>query len=161
MLQYTDTGTGRFGALFSLSDGRLIGGGPALRVFPVEVEVSASRTGGADVTGLRWRDQNRSAVQAKRLAGIQKEEITFANGEVKLAGTLTRRTSGTLYPAVVLTHGSGPQYRQRGEMPRSKTWPTMRSQVLACWRAEKTSTRQHLKALVRSDGGAVPASEGD
>jgi uncharacterized protein len=114
MLQYTDTGTGRFGALFSLSDGRLIGGGPALRVFPVELRVSASRTEGAEVTALTWRDRDRSAVQAVRLAGVREEEITFANGEAKLAGTLTRRTSGTPSPAVVLTHGSGPQYRQRG-----------------------------------------------
>ena len=39
------------------------------------------------------------------------EEIVFTNGEVKLAGTLTRPAGRGPFPAVVLLSGSGPQNR--------------------------------------------------
>lgn len=39
------------------------------------------------------------------------EEVTFNNGKVTLAGTLTLPSEGTKHPAVVLVTGSGPQDR--------------------------------------------------
>jgi uncharacterized protein len=39
------------------------------------------------------------------------EEVTFANGEISLAGTLTQPPSRGPHPAVVLVSGSGPQNR--------------------------------------------------
>lgn len=46
-------------------------------------------------------------------AGVMAREVSFANGDVLLAGTLTlpEHTTGTRLPAAVLIHGSGPQDR--------------------------------------------------
>ena len=41
----------------------------------------------------------------------REEEVTFQNGDVKLAGTLLLPLSGSKHPAVVITHGSSPNER--------------------------------------------------
>lgn len=42
----------------------------------------------------------------------KKEEVTFQNGHIKLAGTLSVPPGKAKHPAVVLFHGSGPQTRE-------------------------------------------------
>jgi dipeptidyl aminopeptidase/acylaminoacyl peptidase len=43
---------------------------------------------------------------------IRQEEVTFKNGDVTLAGTLVIPPSKGKHPAIVFTHGSGPQLRE-------------------------------------------------
>jgi len=114
VVQYTDTGNGRWGTLFPISPTRFISGGPAARVFPAEIDVSFSTNRQGQITGLIWRETNRPMVRASKANAYPEEEVRFTNGGVSLAGTLmTPKTTGR-HPAVVLTHGSGPQLRQRG-----------------------------------------------
>jgi dipeptidyl aminopeptidase/acylaminoacyl peptidase len=44
---------------------------------------------------------------------LKEEEVTFRNGEVTLAGTVLIPTGPGPHPAIVCTHGSGPEGRQR------------------------------------------------
>ena len=115
VLQYADTKTGRFGSLFPVSETKMVSGGPIARVFPIEVEVSFSKNRAGLITGLTWREKGRPEVRAsRRLSTYREEEVTFANGDVTLAGTLLVPRGRGRHPAIVLTHGSGPQIRQRG-----------------------------------------------
>ena len=45
---------------------------------------------------------------------LKEEEVTFRNGEVTLAGTVLVPPNHSPHPAIVCTHGSGPEGRQRG-----------------------------------------------
>jgi cephalosporin-C deacetylase-like acetyl esterase len=47
----------------------------------------------------------------KKLPPYKQEEVSFHNGEVKLAGTLLTPLKKGPHPAVVFFHGSGPQTR--------------------------------------------------
>lgn len=114
MVQYTDTGTGRFGALFAVSETRFISGGPALRIFPTEIDISFSTNRDGQVSGLSWRDKDMPVARASKANLYQEEEVTFANDAVTLAGTLVTPKTRGQHPVVVFTHGSGPQLRQRG-----------------------------------------------
>jgi pimeloyl-ACP methyl ester carboxylesterase len=44
---------------------------------------------------------------------LKEEEVTFQNGDVKLAGTVLIPSGLGPHPAIVCTHGSGPEGRQR------------------------------------------------
>ncbi len=113
-MQFTDSGTGRWGTLFPISETRFISGGPAARVFPIEIDVSFSLDQEGHVEALTWREPNRPAVQASRITSYREENVSFSNGDVSLAGTLVTPKTKRRHPAVILTHGSGPQLRQRG-----------------------------------------------
>ena len=41
----------------------------------------------------------------------KQEDVRFANGPIRLAGTLISPNRGGRHPAIVLVHGSGPQTR--------------------------------------------------
>ena len=50
-------------------------------------------------------------IEDEAMAYVQEEEVTFTNGEITLAGTLTLPDAPTKRPAVVLLQGSGPLNR--------------------------------------------------
>jgi dienelactone hydrolase len=56
----------------------------------------------------------RDPVRAPRVRPYQQEPVTFANGDVRLAGTLTLPLGPGPYPALVFVHGSGPGTRAAG-----------------------------------------------
>ena len=68
-------------------------------------------------TGRLYKEEARSAQLTLRRVKkapppYTQEEVSFRNGEVKLAGTLFVPLNKGLHPAVVLFHGSGPQTRE-------------------------------------------------
>jgi pimeloyl-ACP methyl ester carboxylesterase len=114
IVQYSDTHTGRFGSLFPLSPTRFVSGGPLARVFPIEVEATFERNQRGEVTGLIWREGSGPEIHGKKTSPYHEEEIKFNNRKVTLAGTLVVPLGKGPHPAVVFTHGSGAQIRQRG-----------------------------------------------
>ena len=87
--------------------------GPAAAVpTSVEARISFQRDNGDKVTALEWQRQGEAPRAARRAASEQHEDVRFANGDVRLAGTLISPTTAGRHPAVILVHGSGAENRE-------------------------------------------------
>jgi uncharacterized protein len=84
-------------------------GGPALRVVSPTRKTFTFRGAGVHVIDLEVKGRQSGAFATRVL--IAREEVTFKNGDVTLAGTLLLPASKGKRPAVVFTHGGGPQLR--------------------------------------------------
>jgi pimeloyl-ACP methyl ester carboxylesterase len=113
-VQYNDTLSRRSGSLFPVSPARFVSGGPLGKIFPVELEVMFESDQRGKVTGLTWQERGGSKVHAKRIRSYREQQVTFKNKTVTLAGTLMLPAGPGPHPAIVLSHGSGPQRRWRG-----------------------------------------------
>jgi len=104
----TDVKSGQARAVFPRSETQFTGG-PALYVASPTRQTLTFRGAGVHVIDL---DQNgrQSGAFAMRVP-FRREEVTFKNGNVTLAGTLLIPPSKGKHPAVVFTHGGGPQLR--------------------------------------------------
>jgi uncharacterized protein len=111
---YSDTLTGRAGSLFPLSATRFVSGGPGARIFPVELEVLFEMDREGKITGLTWQEASSKKVHARKVDCYHEEQVKFKNKDVTLAGTLLVPRGPGPHPAIILTHGSGPQRRWRG-----------------------------------------------
>ena len=78
----------------------------------VEARISFQRDNGGKVTALEWQRQGEAPRAARRAASEQHEDVRFANGDVRLAGTLISPTTAGRHPAVILVHGSGAENRE-------------------------------------------------
>ena len=87
--------------------------GPALRVVsPTRQTLTFRDNGGQE--GVHVIDLDRKDRQSGAFATrvpIRQEEVTFKNGDVTLAGTLLLPAAKGKRPALVFTHGGGPQLR--------------------------------------------------
>jgi uncharacterized protein len=108
-LWVTDVKSGEARAVFPRSETQFTGG-PALRVVSPTRKTLTFSDAGVHVIDLdvKGRQSGAFATQAR----IRKEEVTFKNGDVTLAGTLLIPPSKTKHPALVFTHGGGPQLRE-------------------------------------------------
>jgi len=78
----------------------------------VEARISFQRDNGDKVTALEWQRQGEAPRAARRAASEQHEDVRFANGDVRLAGTLISPPTAGRHPAVILVHGSGAENRE-------------------------------------------------
>ena len=83
--------------------------GPALRVVSPTRQTLNFRGAGVHVIDLDNIGRKAGAYAAR--VPIAREEVTFKNGDVTLAGTLLLPASKGKRPALVFTHGGGPQLR--------------------------------------------------
>ncbi|MFN0182090.1 MAG: alpha/beta hydrolase family protein [Gemmatimonadales bacterium] len=102
---------GRVGPLLPIGPTRfLLGAAIVAPLFPADtVDLTLGRDG--SVTGLRWSGAGAAALTATRVA-TSDTSLTFTNGAVTLAGTLTRPATPGPHPALVLVHGSNAQPRE-------------------------------------------------
>jgi pimeloyl-ACP methyl ester carboxylesterase len=107
---YLDLASGRIGALFPTSATAFVTGPAFLMPFPTEAHVSFVADSQGDVTELRWRRPGDVEQPAPRTT-LKREQVSFQNDTIALAGTLTTPGTGAPYPAIVLIHGSGEQRR--------------------------------------------------
>jgi pimeloyl-ACP methyl ester carboxylesterase len=108
-LTVTDPGTGIVRYAYAISDSVFVTG-PALSVpYPTQTTLSFSRATDGSMR-LVHRAENK-VLQATRVP-VREEEVRFNNGEVTLAGTLLLPTGAGPFPAIVLTHSSGPAFRE-------------------------------------------------
>lgn len=68
--------------------------------------------GAAPIRKLVWEPQSDARRVASRVQDCEEEEIEFASGATRLAGTLLKPTTPGPHPALVLLHGSGAQDRR-------------------------------------------------
>lgn len=116
-LWVTDVKSGEARAVFPRSETQFTGG-PALRVVSPTRQTLTFRGdgvhggghGGVHVVDLDVKGRQ-SGAYATRVP-IRQEEVTFKNGDVTLAGTLLIPAAKGKRPAIVFTHGSGPQLRE-------------------------------------------------
>jgi uncharacterized protein len=111
-LWVTDVKSGEARAVFPRSETQFTGG-PALRVVSPTRQTLTFRGAGVDVVDLDHKGRKAGAYAAR--VPITREEVTFKNGDVTLAGTLlipAAKIKGGKHPAVVFTHGGGPQLRE-------------------------------------------------
>jgi len=123
---------------------RLFSAGPAVAVpSPVAAHIRFDPAEGEPrVQALVWEAEGRPPRRARRVEDHRAEEVAFANGAVRLAGTLLLPLAPGPHPALVLVHGSNAQ-------DRNGTLPFARFLV------------RHGVAILAYDKRGVGASEGD
>ncbi len=105
-----DYAGGRIGPLLPIGSNRLLVGRSVVApLFPAD-SVTLDLDPAGKPTGLRYFETGRPPIVAKRMA-TRDEEISFSNGPVSLAGTLTLPEGAGPHPAIVLVHGSNAQTR--------------------------------------------------
>ena len=109
-LLFTDLTSGAIRILAPGSD-NTFAAGPALFVpSPIEMQLTFQRNANGEATSVVMRKEKAPEETAKRVA-CDRREITFRNGDVSLAGTVTMPADGKRHPGVVMLHGSGPLNR--------------------------------------------------
>jgi pimeloyl-ACP methyl ester carboxylesterase len=82
--------------------------GPGIAIATsVESRIEFQRDAAGRITSLTQHRESAAPRTARRVDTERLEEVRFSNGAVRLAGTLTRPTTGSKHPAVILVHGSG------------------------------------------------------
>lgn len=108
----TDVKSGQARAVFPRSESQFTGG-PGLYVASPTRQTLTFRDAGVKVVDLDNVGRKAGAYAAR--VPIRREEVTFKNGDVTLAGTLVllaAKVKGEKHPALVFTHGGGPQLRE-------------------------------------------------
>ena len=78
----------------------------------VESRIEFQRDGSGRITGLSWQREGETARTARHVDIEKRENVQFANGDIKLAGTLVSPSEGTKHPAIILVHASGAEDRE-------------------------------------------------
>ena len=106
-LAFFDSKTLRGGILYALSE-TVFFSGPTFGIdYPITMRADVHLDGRGNVRGLTWRERGTRPRQAIRLDDHVSEEVTFRNGSVQLAGTVTVPKRAGPHPAVILIHGAG------------------------------------------------------
>jgi uncharacterized protein len=84
----------------------------AATVSSVESRIDFQREKSSRPTILTWQGSRGPSRTARRVDLEQHERVQFSNGDIRLAGTLIRPSSGAKHPAIILVHGSGAENRE-------------------------------------------------
>lgn len=79
----------------------------------IESRVEFRRDATGAVASLIWTREGGAPRTARKAAIERTEDVGFANGEVRLAATLTLPVAAGRHPAIVLVHGSGAATREQ------------------------------------------------
>ena len=111
-LNYIHFRTGRTGALFAVDSTRFVAGPRRYDTDPVSVTVQfepGDRMLVSYADGRRWR--------GRKTVVLREQDVTFpTTGGVQLAGTFTVPATRGPHPAVIMLHGSDPNFRFRGNV---------------------------------------------
>ena len=78
----------------------------------VESRIKFLRDGSGRITRLTWLREGEAVRTARRIEIEKRENVQFANGDIKLAGTLISPREGAKHPAIILVHASGAEDRE-------------------------------------------------
>lgn len=108
---FIDWESGRNGLLAAAGTDRLVSPPPAAPDASWQTELVFRRDAAGRLSGLTIGEKGEKPRNAELLVPWKESRVTFASGEIVLAGTLLRPAGRGPFPAVVLVHGSGPGTR--------------------------------------------------
>ncbi|UUZ47465.1 hypothetical protein LP420_29995 [Massilia sp. B-10] len=112
-LAFLDNKTRRMGPLQGLSSSSFVSGPSLGMPYPFAIRADFVKDKQGVVTAMRWTEGKKS-VLARKIAPHRVEDVTVANGDVTLKGTLLLPQTPGPHPAIVFAHGSGPATRNVG-----------------------------------------------
>ena len=104
--------SGDIRVLYPSERDRFVAGPGAAVADPVESRISFQRDRSGAITSLTWQREAAESRVARRVGIERQDDVRFASGDVQLAGTLIRPSTGAKHPAIVLVHGSGAENRE-------------------------------------------------
>jgi hypothetical protein len=104
--------SGEVRVLFPSAAGGFIAGPGAAVPDPVESRIEFHRDARGRIVSLSWQKGNSAARTARRIENEKRENISFANGDVHLAGTLISPPGSQKHAVVVLVPASGAEDRE-------------------------------------------------
>ena len=104
--------SGEVRTLFPAEGGQFVAGPGAAIPNPIESRIEFSRDASGMVVSLRWQQSDSVARTARRIENEKREEVSFANRDVHMAGTLICPSSPGKHPAIVLVPASGAEGRE-------------------------------------------------
>ena len=104
--------SGEVRTLFPAEGGKFVTGPGAAVPNPIESRIEFSRDASGRVVSLRWQTGDSTARTARRIENEKREEVSFSNRDVHLAGTLISPLSPGKHPAIVLVPASGAEGRE-------------------------------------------------
>lgn len=78
----------------------------------IESKISFQRNASGKIISLTWSPSDSQPRVAERVDIERREDVSFPNGNVRLAGTLISPKTGDRHPAIILVHGSGAEDRE-------------------------------------------------
>jgi uncharacterized protein len=106
-LAFFDSKARRGGMLYALSE-TVFFSGPTFGIdYPIAVRADVHLDARGHVRALTWHEEGSSSREAVRLDDHVREDVTFQNGTVRLAGTVTIPKGAGRHPGVILIHGAG------------------------------------------------------
>jgi pimeloyl-ACP methyl ester carboxylesterase len=104
--------SGEVRALYPADHDRFFAGPGAAVQNPVESTIEFQRDSGGRIASLTWKRDGFPTRIARRVDVERRENVQFSNGNVRLAGTLIRPSTGAKHPTIVLVHASGAEDRE-------------------------------------------------
>src|SRR5215471_13392082 len=78
----------------------------------IESRIEFQRDLSGRIRSLTWRRNGATTRLARRVEVEKREDVSFSNGEIHLAGTLISPNTRGRHPAIILVHGSGAEDRE-------------------------------------------------
>jgi alpha/beta superfamily hydrolase len=98
-------------ALYPLGADSFSAGRAAAVPEPIEARIAFLRQAG-QVTALTWERESGTRRTARRVVLDTSEDVTFSNGDVRLAGTLVAPRTAARHVAIILVHASCAEDRE-------------------------------------------------
>src|SRR4051812_16188068 len=104
--------SGEVRTLFPTGRDHFFAGPGAADSSSVQARIDFERDSSGRLIALAWKTEGQSTRVAKRVDIERREDVSFANRDVKLAGTLTSPRSAGKDPGIILVHASGAEDRE-------------------------------------------------
>jgi len=104
--------SGEVRTLYPVDRDRFFAGPGAAVSKGIESKISFQRNASGKIVSLAWARSESQPRIAERVDIERREDVRFANADVRLAGTLISPQKLAKHPAIILVHGSGAEDRE-------------------------------------------------
>jgi uncharacterized protein len=104
--------SGEVRALYPTENDRFFAGPGTAVSSAIESRINFERDSTGRIVALTWRRDGIGSRTARRVEIEKRQDVTFSNGGVHLAGTLISPATKGKHPAVILVHASGAEDRE-------------------------------------------------
>ena len=104
--------SGEVRTLYPTADDRFFTGPGAAVSTAIESRTDFQRDATGKVISMTWRRGGAGPRIARRVEIEKRQDVSFSNGGIDLAGTLISPTAGGKHPAIILVHASGAEDRE-------------------------------------------------